>query len=207
MWRFDCSAFGYLIKDVPAHPYSGCPTKPFTVFILEVTQLLPQSALAPENQVSTGAGHVSGIEKPFVKWLFPSAFWETVDEDRQLPLPGAGSGLCILLAVASTHSGQYPANQEGEMPARAGCRQFAQEILDKTTFLATDWGTFSKSFGPLGPGWRPLALLDDFQSTSGEGETGEDPVGVRLVDTTCPSFYVGSMQLSLFLRTCLCSTE
>lgn len=109
------------------------PHKALHCFHVEVTQLLPYPVLAPESQVSIGAGHVSGIERPFAKWLLPSASWEMVDEDRQLPFLGRAA---FLLAVASTHSGQYPANQE--MPAGAGCGQFAREILDKTTFLATD---------------------------------------------------------------------
>lgn len=51
------------------------------------------------------------------KRLFACALWEMVYEDRQLPLPGEYSGLCVLLAVVSAHSGQCSADQGLEMPA------------------------------------------------------------------------------------------
>lgn len=155
MQAFGCSAFGYLIKAVPGSSTQWLPSKALHSLHVgsNTLQLLPHPVLTPESPVSIRAGHLSGTrhctERPFAKWLFPSASWEMGDEERQLPLSRERNGLRLLLALVSTHSGQYPTNQEGEMPAGLA----ADSLLGRSWTKQHSWpqtGPFSKSIGMLG---------------------------------------------------------
>lgn len=69
---------------------------------------------------------------------------------------------------------------KGEMPAGADCRQFAQEILDKTVSWPQTEPDFLKALGS----WAlesPLALLGDFQGTCVEGKRENNQLGCDLL--------------------------
>lgn len=126
----------YLIQAVPARPSAQrLPNKALHSLHVgsDTLQLLSHLIFASESQVPTEAGCLSGAEHctegPFAKWLFASAPWEMVCEDRQLPLHGEPRGPHFCVAVVSARSGQCSADQERNVPARADCGRFAQGHL------------------------------------------------------------------------------